>query len=146
MTVARRKAADGANWMATDLSPIVGNWYQPMNKGQAFAVVGIDEDAGVIEIQHYDGDVAEVEMTAWDTLDLELAEPPEDWTAPMDNVDVDDMGYTDTQMEASDWPRPLQEIQTSGEEGWEAAEPEDERDDWDEGEFPEQLYGSEPEE
>jgi hypothetical protein len=30
----------------------------------------------------------------WTTLPLEFAEPPEDWTGPLNDVEVDDLGYT----------------------------------------------------
>jgi hypothetical protein len=132
--------------MSTDLSPIVGNWYQPLGKGQAFVVVSLDEEEGVIEIQHYDGDVEEIDLDAWSELELEAAEPPEEWTGPIDDVEIDDLGYTETGMTCQDWPQPLQEAPAGREEQWEAPEPEDELNERAEGNSAEELYGQEPQE
>jgi len=66
--------------MSTDLDPIIGNWYQ----GELFRVVAVDDDRDLLEIQHFDGDVEELERSGWGGLDLEAAEPPEDWTGPVD--------------------------------------------------------------
>jgi hypothetical protein len=43
--------------MSNELDPILGNWYQHLDKGGLFRVVAIDEDNAVIEIQNFDGDV-----------------------------------------------------------------------------------------
>jgi hypothetical protein len=92
--------------MATDGDPVVGNWYQHLDKGQEFQVVAIDEESEVVEIQHFDGDVDEVELDAWYAMDLEAIEPPEDWTGPIDDIEKDDLGYSDPQSESDDWPQP----------------------------------------
>jgi hypothetical protein len=69
-------------------------------------------------------------------------EPPEDWTGPVDDVETDDLGYSETAMRHSDWREPLQS-NPPAEEDWEDKLPEDERDDWDEGQPSEEQYGSE---
>ncbi|MGJ0483765.1 MAG: DUF6763 family protein, partial [Methylomicrobium sp.] len=51
--------------MKNEADPIVGNWYQHLDKGQAFQVVAVDEDAGAVELQHFDGDVEEIDLDAW---------------------------------------------------------------------------------
>lgn len=76
--------------MRGELDPIVGNWYARRDKGERFLVNDVNEDDGVIEIQHFDGDVEEIAAVEWRQMDLELAEPPEDWTGAMDNVERDD--------------------------------------------------------
>lgn len=95
--------------MKNELEPIVGGWYRHVDKGQTFRVVAVDEDAETIEIQHYDGDVEEIDFYAWPDLELELAEEPEDWTGPVDDVETDDLGYTETDMSGEDWRAPLAE-------------------------------------
>lgn len=100
--------------MPTDLEPVTGNWYQHLDKGQPFRVVSVDEDAGVIAIQHFDGDLEEVELDGWHQLDLEICEEPEDWTGPLDDVETDDLGYTETSMAADDWVAPLDEAGRRG--------------------------------
>lgn len=81
--------------MSSDLDPIVDNWYRDAESGEVFEVVAVDEDAGLIEIQNYDGDIDELDSEAWRERTLELIEPPEDWSGPVD-VEPEDLGYVDT--------------------------------------------------
>lgn len=96
--------------MVEDLDPIVGNWYRHLDKGQKFEVVAVDEDEGIVEIQHFDGDVEELDLDAWYELEIEGAEPPEDWTGPLDDIEEDDLGYTETDMGSDDWKSSFEEI------------------------------------
>jgi len=105
--------------MANDLDPIVGNWYRHLDKGQMFTVVATDETAGVVELQHFDGDIEEIDLTVWSSMDLELAEAPEDWTGPTDVIERDDLGYSETAMSGTDWRRPQEEIPRDEKEAWE---------------------------
>jgi hypothetical protein len=82
--------------MKNELEPVVGNWYVHLDKGEPFRVVAIDEEARTIEIQHFDGDIEECDVDEWRAMDLELGEEPEDWTGPVDDVQADDLGYTET--------------------------------------------------
>jgi hypothetical protein len=79
------------------LKPEVGQWYRHLDKGEVFLVVGVDEDAGTIEMQSFGGDVDEVELDSWDAMPLARAEQPEDWTGPVDDVERDDLGYADAE-------------------------------------------------
>jgi hypothetical protein len=115
--------------VSTGLSPVAGNWYRHLDKGQLFCVVALDEDAGVIELQHFGGDIEEVELAPWFEMALEPAEAPEDWTGPVDSVEPDDLSYTETDMAASDWRSSLQELSGPEQEPWDDSTPEDERDD-----------------
>lgn len=118
--------------MKNELEPIVGSWYRHVDKGQMFRVVAVDEDAETIEIQHYDGDVEEIDFYAWPDLELELAEEPEDWTGPVDDVETDDLGYTETDMSEEDWRAPLAETRRKA-SSFEDDDDEDEEDyDYDE--------------
>lgn len=101
--------------MGNELDPIVGNWYRHLDKGQYFTVVAIDEEDGTVEIQHFDGDLEELDLADWPALDIELAEAPEDWTGPVDDVELDDLPYTETAMSAADWAEPLAETHTAEE-------------------------------
>jgi hypothetical protein len=49
-------------------------------------------------------------MRLKETLPLEQVEAPEDWTAPLDDVEIDDLGYSETDMTTGDWTRSLQPI------------------------------------
>jgi Family of unknown function (DUF6763) len=130
--------------MSTELDPVAGQWYRHLDKGQLFVVTNFDEVRGLIEIQHYDGDLEEIDAETWPDLELELAEAPEDWTGPADDVETDDLGYTETEMADKDWPEPLEENPKSEKEEWEDLESEDEQDEWAEGDSTEDLYGADP--
>jgi len=117
--------------MDTDLDPVVGNWYRHEDKGQLFRVVAYDEAREIVEIQHFDGDLEEIEASAWFDMDIEPAEAPEDWTGPLDDVEHDDLGVSDTAMSARDWREPLEEIDADEDE-WDER-PGGERGDWNDG-------------
>jgi len=79
-------------------------------------VTGYDEASGTIEIQTFDGDLDEIDEDTWKELPLGLAEPPEDWTGPVDDVERDDLGYSETR--GADWTEPLEPFPPS-QEAWE---------------------------
>lgn len=116
--------------MPNEMDPIVGNWYCHLSKGQLFQVIALDDDR-LVEIQRFDGDLEELDMETWMSLDIEPAEPPEDWTGPVDDLDPDDCGYTDVAMAREEWRRGTGEY-PSGREAWEPDDAEKELDDWDE--------------
>lgn len=86
----------------------IGQWYTRSDKGEIFQVVGYDPNSLTIETQTFDGDVDEVDLETWAGLPLAFAEPPEDWTGPVDDVERDDLGYTETDMSGADWAEPMQ--------------------------------------
>lgn len=57
----------------------IGKWYQEVHEGLVFEVVAVDEDEGLIELQHIDGEINEFEIEDWDELVLEQVSAPEDW-------------------------------------------------------------------
>ena len=126
--------------MDIELDPIVGTWYRHLDKGQMFWVVALDEGEALIELQHFDGDIEEVDLTSWHGMDLEIAEAPEDWTGPMDDIERDDLGYSETAMSGSDWRGPLQETPLEQTEAWENTESEEDRADPGEGQSAEELW------
>lgn len=94
----------------------IGQWYTRWDKGEIFQVVGYDPNSLTIETQTFDGDLDEVDLETWAGLPLAFAEPPEDWTGPVDDVERDDLGYSETDMSGTDWAEPLQSLR-AGEEG-----------------------------
>lgn len=88
--------------MASETDPIVNAWYQHLDKGQQFEVVDVDNKRGLVEIQYFDGGTDEIDLDAWYELDIEPIEPPEDRTGPLDDVERDDIGYTETDMQSDD--------------------------------------------
>ncbi len=121
----------------------IGQWYLHQDKGEMFRVTGYDERSRTIEIQTFDGDVDEIDQESWNALPLERAEAPEDWTGPVDDVEVDDLGYSETEMRAVDWAEALQPFQPQ-EEAWEDTTPEEERDAEGEGTMVEELTVDSP--
>ena len=128
-----------AGTMSTEADPIVGNWYEHLDKGQAFEVVALDEEGATIEIQYFDGDIEEVSLENWYDLDVEGREPPEDWTGVMDDIERDDLGYTNTEMHREDWVEPLRSVKRHSGDGDSLAQ-EDEEDDWGEGQPEEEPW------
>ncbi len=126
--------------MVTEVDPIVGNWYRHLDKGQSFEVVAVDEDSGTVDIQQFDGDLEELSIESWYQLDIELSEPPEDWTGAMDDIVRDDLGYSETEMRREDWSEPLEEVKPAGR--W-AEEPAEDQDDWGEGQPEEEPWKEE---
>ncbi|HXZ60059.1 MAG TPA: DUF6763 family protein [Steroidobacteraceae bacterium] len=103
----------------------IGQWYLRWDKGEIFQVTGFDEEARTIEIQTFDGDLDEVDEESWRVLPLGLAEPPEDWTGPVDDVERDDLGYSETEMRGADWAEPLTPYRPAR-EAWEETAAEEE--------------------
>jgi hypothetical protein len=107
------------------LTPRIEQWYAHHDKGEMFRVVAVDAASGAVEIQSFDGDVEELELEAWRDLDIEEGEAPEDWTGPYDDIETDDLGYSETAMSPQDWRASLETLPTR-EETWQDARPLDE--------------------
>lgn len=67
--------------------PIVGNWYRRRDNADEFEVVAVDDDSSAVEVQFFDGDVTEFSLDEWNAFDLEVIEPPEDWSGALEPVD-----------------------------------------------------------
>lgn len=76
------------------IDPIVGDWYS--SHGQVFEVIAIDEHERVVEIQHADGALEEIELDDWATRcragSLEQADAPDAARAVMDREEEEDLG------------------------------------------------------
>jgi hypothetical protein len=82
--------------MATIADPIIGNWYKDVENNLMFKVVAIEESGDSIEVQYYNGDIGEYDRDSWYNSTFDYIEDPEDWSAPFDDIETDDLGYTDT--------------------------------------------------
>ncbi len=80
--------------MAIGIIPVVGSWYQGVDQLK-FEVVALDEDEGIIEIHYLDGEPDEVEFDVWSQLRVEKISPPGDWRGVYDDLERDDLNYTD---------------------------------------------------
>jgi len=76
--------------MTNELEPIEESWYYDLEQNRHFIVVAVDEDEGLIEIQHENGEIEELEMEEWEDLDVEVSEEPEDWNEPLDEEVVEE--------------------------------------------------------
>jgi len=93
-------------------APVIGDWYRRPG-GESFEVVAIDRDDQTIEIQYFDGTIAELELEEWLEDVIESTEPPEDWTGSVDDEPED----TENEYEAEPgnghaerWGDPLQAL------------------------------------
>ena len=84
-----------------ELEAKIGNWYQTSD-GQAFEVVAIDGDDG-IGVQYVEGEVEELEQEVWDQLLLVEINAPKDWTSAYDEMERDDLGYSDGVIHPENW-------------------------------------------
>ncbi len=66
--------------MGREYEPTVGQWYEDLENEETFQVLKVDEDQEIIEIQHLDGDLEELDVDGWAEMDLELTAEPEGWS------------------------------------------------------------------
>ncbi len=75
------------------MKPNVGQWYRGITN-ELFEVVALDEEDETIEIQYFDGTVAEMDFDSWNDqlLDrmIDAADAPEDWSGAVD-VEIEDL-------------------------------------------------------
>ncbi len=76
--------------MGREYEPTVGQWYEDLENEETFQVLKVDEDREIVEIQHLDGDVEELDVDGWAELDLELSEEPEGWSGSKAEKDAED--------------------------------------------------------
>ena len=71
------------------IDPIVGDWYR--SHGQVFEVIAVDELERVVEVQHADGNLEEIELDDWATRcragSLAQADAPDDARLVTDRED-----------------------------------------------------------
>jgi hypothetical protein len=74
------------------IDPIVGDWYR--SHGQVFEVIAVDELEGVVEVQHSDGTLEEIDLDDWATRcragSLAMADAPDDARSVIDREDEED--------------------------------------------------------
>jgi hypothetical protein len=76
-------------------SAVLENWYQDPATGKTFRVVALDKAADSIEIQYFNGDLGDYDFASWSESNFQAIAPPEDWSGPYDDLELDDMGYSD---------------------------------------------------
>ncbi|MEN7343841.1 MAG: DUF6763 family protein [Pseudomonadota bacterium] len=91
------------------LFPTVGRWYQRPGR-ESFEVVALDEQQGLVEIQYFDGMVAEIELEHWPRLLIQRVAAPEDWSGALDVAPEDAIRDHDGQL-PHDWSDPLEVLE-----------------------------------
>jgi len=81
--------------MTTVADPIVGTWYKDLENNFKFKVINIDDKNDSIEVQYLNGDIGEYDNESWYASTFDFIEDPEDWSAPFDDLEDDDLGYSD---------------------------------------------------
>ena len=73
---------------AVSWPPRVGTFYLRWDKGEVFQVTGYDGKSHKALIQTYEGNADEIDEATWLKLSPGPADPPQDWTGPLETVDV----------------------------------------------------------
>lgn len=95
--------------MTKSADPVINQWYHYPQKAQKFLVIATDDHTATVEIQYFDGNLDEFDLTTWYEMAVERIEEPEDWTGPMDNIEKDDLNPVGTEMRQEDWAAPYDE-------------------------------------
>jgi hypothetical protein len=85
--------------MDNEIEPSVGSWYQDLINGRIFQVVALDEDEAQVDLQHSDGDIEELSLDEWHSMDLEAVDAPDDWTGPLDDAERNNLEFASTRSE-----------------------------------------------
>lgn len=91
--------------MSRDFDPVPGQWYEDLDREEVFKVVSVDPDDMLVRIQWLDGEYEDLDLEAWNELDLEEAEEPEGWTdEDLDDEDEEDLDEDwDEEDDEDDW-------------------------------------------
>jgi hypothetical protein len=93
--------------VSRDFDPEPGKWYEDLDREEIFKVVSLDPDEFQVRIQWLDGEYQDLDLDAWNELDLELAEEPEGWVDEVaddeDEDDLDDEDWDEEDEEEDDW-------------------------------------------
>ncbi|MCQ8180903.1 hypothetical protein NP603_07270 [Methylomonas sp. SURF-1] len=81
--------------MTTIADPVIGRWYKDLESNLTFKVVAIEGADESIEVQYANGDLGEYDNDSWYSSTIDYIEDPDDWSAPFDDLEADDLGYTD---------------------------------------------------
>ena len=92
-----------------EVQPTIGTWYKNAVSGERFEVVAIDDGAQTIEVQHFEGELEDIDRETWSELALHELPPQEDWGGPFDDLERDEV-ETDGSAHGMRWANPLDEL------------------------------------
>ena len=108
--------------MSRDYEPVPGKWYEDLEEEESFRVLKVDEDAELVEIEHLDGEIEEIDLETWHEVDLEPTEEPEGWAESEEEEEDEDE-------DDEDWDEDEDDEDEDDEDDWDEDE-EDERDEY----------------
>jgi hypothetical protein len=85
--------------VSRDYEPEAGQWYEDLDREEAFRVMSLDPDEGLVRIQWLDREIEELDLDEWRELDLELAQEPEGWV----NDEISDEDEDEDEDDLDDW-------------------------------------------
>jgi hypothetical protein len=88
--------------MVNAIIPVVGRWYRHLQKGETFQVIGINGGGEPVQVQLFDGNIEEIPRDEWRATPMQACAPPEDWSGPYDDVERDDAGHSEAEVEAAE--------------------------------------------
>ena len=112
--------------MSRDYEPVPGKWYEDLEEEESFRVLKVDEDAELIEIEHLDGEIEEIDLETWHELDLEPTEEPEGWAESEEEEEEEE---EDEDEDDDDWDEDDDDEDDDDDDDWDEDE-EDERDEY----------------
>jgi len=94
--------------VSRDFDPVPGQWYEDLDREEVFKVVSLDPDDMLVRIQWLDGEYEDLDLEAWNELDLDQTEEPEGWVdedEELDDADEDDLDddWDDEEEDDDDW-------------------------------------------
>ena len=108
--------------MSRDYETVPGKWYEDLEEEESFRVLKVDEDAELVEIEHLDGEIEEIDLETWHEMDLEPTEEPEGWAESEEEEEDEDE-------DDEDWDEDEDDEDEDDEDDWDEDE-EDERDEY----------------
>jgi hypothetical protein len=108
--------------VSRDYEPVPGKWYEDLEEEESFRVLKVDEDAELVEIEHLDGEIEEIDLETWHEMDLEQTEEPEGWAESEEEEEDEDE-------DDEDWDEDEDDEDEDDEDDWDEDE-EDERDEY----------------
>lgn len=75
------------------------SWYRRVSDDQLLKVIAIDEDGEAIDVQYENGDIEAISLDEWSGSEMDLVQSPKDPREAFDDVDKDDLGYSQARSE-----------------------------------------------
>jgi len=88
--------------MTTVTDPVIDQWYKDVENNLTFKVVAIEESDDTIEVQYNNGDIGQYDNDSWYNSTFDFIEDPEDWSAPFDDLESDDLGFSNSDTRRTD--------------------------------------------